>query len=371
MSILVRIAQSGQRWAKEFVSIAFVLTLLFSIARVTYGGSRQALWLANSVAGQENPSCFLSVNTVAEYLPRALQASSTPNPHLVNRSRALNNPTGLSFDHSGNLWVVSAIGPAILEYSQSQLRALRSEPSPVPVATITSASFQAPNSIIFDHAGNLWVADLGWSLNPALFEFTPAQQATGGDLTPSITMTSLSLLSPGGMAIDNSGNLWVANVDLFLPFNALEFAASQLAAGGQQSPSVTLGINVQEPINVAFDHKGNLWTNDWSGNRVLMFQAASLTASGSPSPSIVLTATILPDGESSLASPNALAFDASGNLWVSNSYPTNNCTGSLAEFTPSELSASGSPTPAKYITADAAGTSPVGVTSMVFGPPIR
>jgi hypothetical protein len=76
MSILLRIAQSGWRWAKELVSIVFVSTFLFSIARVAYGGSRQALWLANSVAGQENPSCFLSVNTVAEYLPRALFGQS-------------------------------------------------------------------------------------------------------------------------------------------------------------------------------------------------------------------------------------------------------------------------------------------------------
>lgn len=371
MSILRGVIRLSPRWMKGLILTAFAFLPLISSATVLYGGSRQALWIANSMAGQEKPSCFLTVNTIVEYLPRQLQTSTAPSPHLVNQSAALSNPTGLSFDPAGNLWVVSNAGPSILEYSQSQLRALHSAPAPTPLTTITSASFQVPNSLIFDHAGNLWITDLGRSLNPALFEFTPGQQAAGGNLIPNLTMTSLSLLSPGGMAIDHAGNLWVANVDVFLPFNALEFTAAQLAAGGQQSPNVTLGIAVQEPINLAFDHHDNLWVNDWSGNRVLMFRGSALKASGSPSPDIILSAAALSGGENSLASPDALAFDASGNLWVANSYPGNDCTGSMAEFTPAELTASGSPQPAKYITADAAGTSPVGVTAMAFGPPIR
>lgn len=369
MTKLLSIVRCTCEWAKPF-SLSAISILLLSLAPAAHAGSREALWLANSVAGQEHPSCYLAVNTIAEYLPQALYIGSAPNPHLVNHSAALYFPTGLAFDAAGNLWVVSAAGPALLEYSQSQLQMLHSEPSPAPVVIITSASLQAPNTLVFDHDGNLWVADLGAAMNPALFQFTPAQQAAGGELKPNLTITSLSLLSPGGMAMDPGGNLWVANVDQFLPLNALKFAKDQLATGGQQSPSVELGINVQEPINIAVDHKGNLWVNDWSGNRLLMFPPSALNTSGNPSPAVILTAIPLPDGENSLASPNALAFDPADNLWVSNSYPNNNCTGSLAEFTSSELTISGSPAPARYITVDSAGTSPVGVTAMAFGPAI-
>jgi sugar lactone lactonase YvrE len=360
---------SSWRWTRRF-SFAVAVSILLCSFTNAQAGSRPALWLANTVAGQGNPSCFLSVNTIAEYLPRDLYINNAPNPHLVNHSAALADPTGLAFDPSGNLWVISASGPAVVEYSQSQLQMLRSDPAPAPAAIITSSSLQAPNSLIFDHAGNLWVADLGAFLNPALFQFTPAQQATGGDLIPNLTITSVSLLSPGGMAMDHAGNLWVANVDQLLPLNALQFAAQQLSAGGEQSPNVTLGLDVQEPINVALDHKGNLWVNDWSGNRLLMFEAAALHTSGNPSPAVTITAATLPNGENSLASPNALAFDPSGNLWVSNSYPSHDCTGSLAEFTPAQLASSGNPVPVRYITVDSMGTSPVGVTAMVFGPPL-
>lgn len=363
--------QRWWRWRQCLTITAFAGVILISCAAVLYAGPPQALWLVNSMAAQQNPSCFLTVNTIAEYLPRELQTRPAPRPQLINRSSAISNPSGLAFDLAGNLWVVSNTGPSILEYGHEQLQSLRSNPAPQPLTTITSASFRAPNSLAFDPAGNLWIADLGGASNPALFEFTLAQQAIGGNLAPNLTMTSVSFLAPGGIAFDHAGNLWVANIDTFLPLNALKFSASQLATGGAQPPLVSLGINVQEPINLALDQAGNLWVNDWSGNRILMFRPPSLNVSGSPSPDVVLTATTLSNGENSLASPDALAFDAAGNLWVSNSYPGHDCTGALAEFIPSQLVSSGSPLPSRYITADAADDSPVGVSAMIFGPTIK
>jgi hypothetical protein len=150
MNQLLRIVRLRWPGIKGLSVTVCALLLATSMSSLLYGGSRQALWIANSMAGQEKPSCFLSVNTIVEYLPRQLQTSTAPSPHLVNQSAALSNPTGLSFDPAGDLWVVSNAGPSILEYSQSQLRALHS--APAPLTTITSASFQVPNSLIFDHA---------------------------------------------------------------------------------------------------------------------------------------------------------------------------------------------------------------------------
>jgi secreted PhoX family phosphatase len=89
---------------------------------------------------------------------------------------------------------------------------------------------------------------------------------------------------------------------------------------------------------IAFDANGNLWVaNGGQANysSVVEFSAAQLAASGSPAPNVTLT-----PNAGSLNQPAGLAFDASGDLWVSNMGAN-----TVVEFTPSQIASSGSPTP--------------------------
>jgi secreted PhoX family phosphatase len=104
--------------------------------------------------------------------------------------------------------------------------------------------------------------------------------------------------------------------------------------------------SLSTPLRLAFDGSGNLWVADGgtgSNNTVVEFSASQLTHSGTPTPTVILS----DDGHGSLDEPFGLAFDGGGNLWV-----TNGKDSSVVEFTPSQLASSGDPTPTVTLSAN-------------------
>ena len=113
----------------------------------------KGLWVANGT-------------TVLEYVPSQLTAGVVnAAPHLMITGGAVGTPQGVTFDSSGNLWVMDpratvngvANTPALLKFSAAQLAALATTDSPEPVAIITSTSFAFPQQSVFDSKGNQWV----------------------------------------------------------------------------------------------------------------------------------------------------------------------------------------------------------------------
>ena len=87
-------------------------------------------------------------------------------------------------------------------------------------------------------------------------------------------------------------------------------------------------------------------------NSVVEFTPAQLAATGTPTPAVTLSAT----AGNSLEGPDGLAFDPAGDLWVANFIS------SVVEFTPGQLATTGSPTPAATIAGAGTGLSaPFGI----------
>ena len=105
----------------------------------------------------------------------------------------------------------------------------------------------------------------------------------------------------------------------------------------------------------AFDRAGTLWstalepgtgkTNEGS-QRLAAWSPTSLTDGATVKPAVVLDTADTGGGVPSLDSPLAIAFDATGDLWVGNcGWITGHAT--LIAFSPASLAASGAPTPTK------------------------
>ena len=294
-------------------------------------------------------------NSVVEFTPSQLATSGSPTPNvtLSATGTSVAEPIGLSFDSSGDLWVPNFANSTVVEFTPSQLGTSGS-PTPSVTLSATGTSLTEPAAVSFDTSGDLWVTNVG---NSTLVEFTASQVDTSGSPTPKVTISpkGTTLDYPISLAFDSSSDLWV---DDFSNNTVVEFTSSQLAASGSPTPvvalSATAGGSLDGPVGLVFDSSGDLWTENYNGNTIVEFTASQLSASGSPSPQVTLFAT------TSLDQPHGLAFDASGDLWVAN-YPDN----TIIEFTPSEM-VTGIPTPNVTIASTAGSLS--GPLGLAFDP---
>jgi streptogramin lyase len=249
---------------------------------------------------------------------------------------------------TGLLWVPSEIDELIAGFDVSQLSGSSAD---APATTVNGGTPWA--GLAFDGQGNAWLG----SENPGgLLMLTPAQLASGGAPTPTVTITSdgNSVLDVRGLAFDSNGNLWVTNNDN----SRLEmFTPSQLANDGSPTPTIIIqddgGGSLTAAMSLAFDPSGNLWVGNYGGNTVVGFSPAQLTVSSAPTPFATLS-----DNGGSLSAVRYITFDVAGNLWVSNS-----TTDTISMFTPSQQ-VTGAPVPSVTLTGD--GTHLDGPEGMAF-----
>jgi len=292
----------------------------------------KGLWIANG-------------NNVVEFVPNQLTGGvQNVAPRRTISSGALGTPQGVTFDAAGNLWVMDPgamvngqATPALLKFSSAQLAALGMTNGPEPAAIITSTSLAFPQQSVFDAQGNQWVSDHN---NNTILVFTAGQLAMTGtnNLMPAVVITSAAFNGPLGIVFDGAGNLWVAN-NGEVPGNnntmspvgtsIVEFAKANLPAvptTGMLTPDLMPGItltdngqgSIQGPWELAFDAMGNLWSSNAATPFTLVaFGKASLAASGTPAPMTTISPT-MDMGVSTLNSTNGLCFDNAGDIAATN-----------------------------------------------------
>ena len=235
----------------------------------------------------------------------------------------------------GVLWVANEAGNTISGFSSANLSA-SGAPAPGIVLGDGSgtSSVKTPMGVAVDSSGGVW-----WvSGTNTISYYTASQVAASTNAAPARKITSASLSDAISLAFDPSGDLWVADR---IHSSLNEFTPAQLQSGGSQPASVIIGRvlgSLQRPWPMAFDAKGDLWVSNFDDSSVVGYAPAQLQASGYPVPYAAIS---LSPG---LSNPMGIAFDPQGNLWVGN------LKDSLSKFTPDQLTSVGRPTPAIAIT---------------------
>lgn len=145
------------------------------------------------------------------------------------------------------------------------------------LAVLTSASFAVtknhlnnPLGLAVDASGNLYVANHG--ANQILVYNSGYVQQTAKTITSGIN-------TPTGLAIDPYGNLWVANYSGGASGSIAEYT------GGVMQSANTITNGIVGPQNMAFDGNGDLWVNN-NGGSLTMYAP---TSTGAPPSSLVQT----------------------------------------------------------------------------------
>ncbi len=271
---------------------------------------------------------------IVSYTPEQLARSGAPTPtHLSTFDAA----TGIAFDESHNLWAVIG-GNEVVRFTLAQLKNLERNPSPAPGVIIKSMAFKSLYGCSFDHQGNLWVVD---AVNNSIDELPEEQLDAGsGNIAPRVVITSVDLDAPNFVTFDKLGNAWVDSKD---GNQIAEFSAGELTSSGRKSADLLLSddgncSNLCSPGEIAFDQRGNLWVPNEDADTVVEYTKDQLTISGKPAPMVTLSSSIFD-------APWGAVFDTSGNLVV-----MNNSDGTIAKFTSGQLRASGAPIPEVSVT---------------------
>ena len=300
------------------------------------------LWVANSGSTRTgNSNTSPSPNSILGYTAGQIKTGTTAAPAVLITTN--NGNGGIALDAAGNLWAADPFDNSIAEYSVAQI-AKSGQPKPsVIIAADATGSLNSPEAIAFDPHGNLWVANsaaTGTGANQ-LVEYSASQLAASGNPTPTVRIASNagSINNPQGMAFDPSGNLWISDSAALS-----EFTTGQIAASGAPVPAVTLGDDglgsLNGPEGITFDAGGNLWVAVFFSNLVVGYSSSQLGASGSPVPAVIVRS----GDQSALNNPCGLAFDGSGNLWVSNV-----TTSWLLEYVAKEITSPSSPKPVVFV----------------------
>lgn len=168
-----------------------------------------------------------------------------------------------------------------------------------------------PIGIALDSSGTIYVANEGSSGN-SITEY-PGQGK--GNIAPSFTIPSLA--SPYGVAVDAAKNVYVANsalgggtpsVQIFPPGSKVASNTISGAATGLHTPGF-----------VTLDASGDIWVGDQSGNSIQEFPPLSSNPNGNIAPIATLGGN-----NTAISSPQGIAFDSAGRLYVAINNPTFN-----------------------------------------------
>ena len=326
--------RSGRNRAGTIVRGCAAAALCMSGALIT------GLATTATPAGAANPSPLLYEldlgGNAVNVFPTTANGDVAPSRSVTANSGSLNAPQGAAFDPQGDLWVANSTGQTIAEYTPAQL-ASSGNPAPHVVLSVPAI----PTAVAFDASGNLWVT----FQNQGIAGFAPSQL-----LASAINPEPKALLTGAGngtfgVAFDAAGNLWAATfggVNTTFDNSLVEFTHGALAFPAGPDPTITTppavvlsGFN--SPESPIFDSLGDLWFSAYGTPAVDELTPSQLTASGSPTPHVSVTSA-------AFNHPAGLSFDTAGDLWVSDLTATG-----VFKFTPSQIAASGSPAPNQTI----------------------
>jgi uncharacterized protein (TIGR03437 family) len=241
-------------------------------------------------------------------------------------SASLDFPAGVAVDGSGNIFIADTFNyrirkvypnGTITTVAGNGIQGISADGGPA-----TSASLIYPQGVAVDALGNLFIADL-WRIRKVSTSgiiTTVAGNGYAGFSGDGGPATSAQFLKAVGVAVDSSGNLFIADYDnnrirkvsansgIITTVAGIGVGVGGFSGDGGPATSAWLA----SPTGVAVDASGNLFIADYGNNRIRKVSTTGIitTVAG---PVLVYVGSY---GVYLELVPQGVAVDASGNLFI-------------------------------------------------------
>jgi trimeric autotransporter adhesin len=286
------------------------------------------------------------ITTVAGGGKSELNADYSGDGGLATSAR-LADPTGIAVDAPGNLYITDYRNKRIRMVTKSTgiittVAGTGSSGNSGDGGLATSATIYSPSGIAVDVSGNIYFADYFYNCIRIVTKSTGIISLAVGDGTSANTgdrglATSARLFAPRGVAHDSSGNIYIADTGsntirmIEKSTGIITTVAGNISAykvdvfggyGGDRGPATS--ARLRRPRGVAVDASGNIYIADTENNCIRMVTKRTGIITTVAGNRTHRSSQNYNDGglatSATLSSPRAVAFDASGNIYISDAY---------------------------------------------------
>jgi uncharacterized protein (TIGR03437 family) len=231
---------------------------------------------------------------------------------------SLNYPIALAIDSANSIYVSEIFNNVIRKITPDGM-----------ISTFISPTARVPLSdvedIAFDPAGNLYLAEFGSDVvrivdakgNVTTFA-GDGQERFSGDGGPA---SKASLFSPGGVAADGAGNIYISDTNNFCirkvnPQGIISTIAGNRAHGFSGDGGPALNASFRAVFGLTVDAGGNLFLADRDNYRIRKVNAAQTISTVAGNGGFRIFSNGIAAANAFLFQPFGISADASGNLYI-------------------------------------------------------
>jgi uncharacterized protein (TIGR03437 family) len=247
-------------------------------------------------------------------------------------SAQLNTPSGVAVDRSSNLFIADQANQRVRKVaSGGTISTLAGDGTPFysgDSGSATSAELHAPYSVAVDASGNVYIAD---TLNSVV-----RKVSTNGTITTVAGFGSATYSGDGGaaifaalnrelgLALDAAGNLYIADTENHV-IRKVDTAGTITTIAGISFPAyagdggLATKAYLNSPSRVALD-AGNLYIVDTGNNVIRKVDTAGIITTIVGDGTCGFSGDFGPAASAQLCRPRDVAVDSSGNLFIADSF---------------------------------------------------
>lgn len=263
------------------------------------------------------------ISSSAAVITLAGLAGTTGSVDGASSSARFWGPQGLAVNSTGNVYIADTANSTIREMTPGGVvTTVAGSPSEgITNGATPNARFYSPQSIAVDSQTNVYVAD---TQNSVIRKITPAGVVSVFAGSPGVfgsadgTGSAALFSGPQGVAVDSSGNVYVADtgnstIRVISPSGTSSTLAGLAGNPGNADGSGT-GVQFNLPQGVAVDSSGNVYVAD-TGNHTIREISGGVSSTLAGMPDVYGTFDGTNEG-ARFNGPTSVAVDSSGNVYV-------------------------------------------------------